>query len=440
MSELRDLSGKIVDLAKAKGADAAAASSYRSRQVEVEWRDGRIEKVTEATTRGASLDLYVDGRYSAVSTSDLRDDALVRFIADAIEMTRALEKDPFRSLPDPHLYEGRSTTDLMLRDPGHEKVTADVRRQEAQEIEAMARTVPGASAIVSVSSWVSDSLTSSARVTSNGFQGEMERGSFSKGLSVTCKDGDGRRPEDWVGVGARFRDDLPKNAGIASEASDRALRRLGAHKIGSSKLTLIVEPRAAGRLVRALVSPLSGYAIQQKQSFLDGKLGKRVASSHLTLVDDPLLPKGLGSRPYDGDGFASKRRPIVEAGVLRAFLVDDYYGKKMKVAPTTGGLSNAVFAPGKKGLEALADDAHEAIVVTSFLGGNTNSTTGDYSLGVSGYRVRAGKRAEPITEMNIAGNQRDLWTQLVAVGNDPYAYSSYQTPTLVFERVTFAGA
>jgi PmbA protein len=227
---------------------------------------------------------------------------------------------------------------------------------------------------------------------------------------------------------------------VAREARERALARLGSKKIESAKLAMIVEPRAAGRLVRALMQPLAGDALQQKQSFLDGQIGKRVASHLLTMVDEPLLPKGLGSRPYDGDGFASRRLPIIEAGVLRAFLVDDYYGRKLKMPPTTGDTSNLVFSSGDKGLDALATDAKEAIVVTSFLGGNSNSTTGDYSLGVSGYRVRKGKRAEPVIEMNVAGNQRELWQRLVALGNDPYPYSSMRTPTLVFDHVTFAGA
>src|SRR5205085_2340312 len=124
--------------------------------------------------------------------------------------------------------------------------------------------------------------------------------------------------------------------------------------------------------------------LQQKRSFLDGQLGKRIGSAKLTMVDDPLVPKGLGSRLYDGDGLAAKRISVIDAGVLRSFFVDDYYGRKLSVAPTTGGPSNLVFAPGSKGLDALAADAKEAIVVTGFLGGNSNGTTGDYSLGIRG--------------------------------------------------------
>jgi PmbA protein len=440
MKDLQELAGKLVDLARAKGADSARAGAHRMRDVGIDWRNGQVEKVTEATTRGVWLDLYVDGRYSSVQTSDLRDDALARFVADAVAMTRVLEKDPFRGLPDAKLYEGRTTADLLLRDPRYEGITAEQRRDEAKALEAAARAVDGANAFVSVTSSVSDRLIESARATSNGFQGAFGRTEFSKSVTVTCKEPSGRRPDDWSYASARLSGDLPASADVARDAAQRALARLGSKKIESAKLTMIVDPRAAWKLTSAMTSALRGSALQQKESFLEGQLGKRIASPKLTLIDDPLLPKGLDSFPYDGDGIAAKKRPIIEAGVLRAYYIDDYYARKLKVAPTTGDPSNLVFALGTKGLDALAADAKEAIVVTSFLGGNSNQTTGDYSFGVSGYRVRGGKRAEPVIEMNVAGNQRDLWQRLAALGNDPHPYSSVRAPTLVFEGVTFAGA
>ncbi|HEY2517074.1 MAG TPA: TldD/PmbA family protein [Polyangiaceae bacterium] len=440
MSDLLDLAGKVVEIARAKGADAARAGAHRTREVEVTWRDGKIENVSEATTRGVWVDLFVDGRFSEVSTSDLRTDALARFVADSVAMARALEKDPFRGLPDRKLYDGRSTADLQVRDPSHEEVTPEQRRLEAQSLEAAARAVEGGSAIVSVTSHVSDKLVESGRAASDGFQGACARTTFNKSVSIACKDADGRRPEDGSWGSARFRADLPSTAQVARDAVLRATGRLGAKKIETSKLTMIVEPRAARRLTTSLLGPMSGGALQQKQSYLDGQLGKRVGSTHFTLVDDPLLPKGLESFPYDSDGFAGKKRTMVEGGILRAYYIDDYYGRKLKTAPTTGEPTNLVFGLGTRGLEALQAEAKEAILVTSFLGGNSNGTTGDYSFGVAGYRIRGGKRAEPVTEMNVAGNQRELWMHLAAVGNDPYVYSGVRAPTLVFEGVTFAGA
>lgn len=440
MTKLLDVAKDAVALALKKGAEGAVARAYRSRDVDLTWRDGRVEKTSEATTRGVSMALYVDGRYSAVSTSDLRPEGLSSFLDDTIAMARSLAKDPHRSLPDPKLYAGRSTADLQLLDPRHEAVTPDVRRRLAKDLEDAARAVKGSEAIVSVTTSTSDAHSESARFSSNGFEGQMEQTSFWISADVSVKDPDGRKPEAWWSAGARAFGDLMSPAEVGRLAGERAIERIGSKKTESVVLPLVIENRAAGRLVSALVGALSGRALQQKQSFLEGKLGAEIASKLLSITDDPLLPKGFGSRYYDSEGIAAKRMTVVENGVLRAYYIDDYYGRKLKVAPTTGSSSNLVFALGKKDLSSILADVKEGVLVTGFLGGNSNATTGDYSLGIQGHRIRGGKRAEPVSETNIAGNQKELWKKLVAVGNDPWSHSSTRTPTLVFEGVQLAGA
>ncbi len=201
----------------------------------------------------------------------------------------------------------------------------------------------------------------------------------------------------------------------------------------------MLDNRAAGRLVGFLAGPLSAASLQQRRSFYEGKRGTQVGSALLTLADEPLLPRGLGSRLFDGEGIAARRLPIFEAGVLRNYYVDTYYGRKLKLDPTTGGRSNLAWGLGPKSKLELIADAKNGFYVTSFLGGNSNGTTGDFSLGVSGFRIRGGRIAEPVAEMNVAGNHLELWQRLVAVGNDPFPYSALRTPTLVFEGVQFAG-
>lgn len=422
-----------------KGAQEASARTYRVREVEVKWRDGKLEQIHEATTRGLGLTLYVDGRYSNVSTSDLRPEALDTFIGDSVVLTRALAKDPFRTLPDPKLYEGQAKADLLLEDPKYSTVTPEQRRAVVKEIEAAARSVKGAEAILSVTTNFSDTLSETWRVTSNGFSGARRDTSFFISAEASVKDPDGRKPEDYAYGGARFVAEVPKAAVVGREAAERALSRLGAKKGESAVMTMAVENRAAGRLPAYLLGPLSGGALQQKRSFLEGKLGQAIASPVLTLVDDPLVPKGFGSRLFDGEGIAAKRMPVIEAGVLKAYYVDTYYGKKLKMAPTTAGPSNIVWTLGDKDQAALLAAMKDGILVTGFLGGNSNGLTGDFSLGVQGFRVRGGKIAEPVGEMNISGNHLEFWKKLAAVGNDPYPYSSMKTPTLVFEGVQFAG-
>lgn len=437
--DVQQIARDAVAAARKGGAREAAATINRSRDVSVEWRDGKVERVTEATRRSLALQLFVDGRYSQVSSSDLRPEALATFIADSIVMTRVLTEDPFRTLPDPSLYQGRATTDLQLDDPAYAGVTPDQRRQAAREIEEAARAVKGAEAFLSVSTSFQDTRSESFRVASNGFEGSRVDTIYFCTAAVSIKDADGRRPEEFDYAGARFVGAVPKVAEIGRGAALRTLSRLGSKKAESATMTLVLDNRAAGNLIGALGQPLGGMALQQKRSFLEGKLGQAIGSPLLDVADDPLIPRAFGSRLWDGEGIAAKRMPVFEKGVLRNYYVDTYYGKKLKMAPTTGGRSNVVFTLGTKSQAGILKDVGEGILVTGFLGGNSNPTTGDYSYGIKGFRIRGGERAEPLSEMNIAGNLGELLKKLAAVGNDPWPYSSLRTPTLVFEGVQFAG-
>ncbi|HCW75626.1 MAG TPA: TldD/PmbA family protein, partial [Candidatus Marinimicrobia bacterium] len=176
------------------------------------------------------------------------------------------------------------------------------------------------------------------------------------------------------------------------------------------------------------------------QSFLEGKQGQRIGSENLTLIDDPTIIRGMGSRYYDGDGISAKKLVIVENGILKNYYVDVYYGRKLGMNPTTGGSSNITFKTGTRSGAEMEADLDRGILVTSFIGGNANSTTGDYSLGISGWLIENGKRVQPVNEMNISGNFIELFENLSETGNDPYTYSSLRAPTLLFDGISFAGA
>jgi PmbA protein len=435
----QDVARQAMKTALARGAREAAATISRTREVSVEWRDGRVERINEATRRSLGLQLYVDGRYSSVSSSDLRPEALDTFIADSIAMTRVLAEDPFRALPDPALYQGRASVDLELEDPAYATVTPERRRQAAKEMEDAARAVKGAAAILSVSTGFSDTRTESFRVASNGFEGARVDTVFFGSAQVSVKDADGRRPEEYDFAGARFVSEVPSTADIGRRAAERALSRLGAKKGESAAMTLVLDNRAAPRLIGALVQPLTGAALQQKRSFLEGKVGQPIGSPLFDVADDPLVPRAFGSRLWDGEGLAARRMPVFEKGVLRSYYLDTYYAKKLGLAPTTGGPSNASWTLGTRSQAEILRDVGEGLLVTGFIGGNSNGTTGDYSFGIQGFRIRGGQRAEPVSEMNIAGNLLDLMKKLTAVGNDPWPYSSMRTPTLVFEGIQVAG-
>lgn len=428
-----------ISMAKAAGAKEAAARAYRVRDVSLDWRDGRVEKISESTTRGVMLQLYADGRFSSVSTSDVRPEALKTFIADSIALTRALAPDPFRALPDPELYKGQSDVNLQLEDPKYAGLSPDDGRKVARLAEEAARGVKGNESLLSVTTSFSSNLVENWMVTSNGFSGSNRGTSFFVSAQVSAKDADGRRPEDFDYAGARFWNEMGDPAAIGASAAKRALNRLGAKKGESAAMMVAVDNRAAGRLVSMLTGPLSAGSLQQKRSFYEGKIGQQVTSDVITVFDDPLVPKAFGSRKFDMEGLAAVRRPIIENGVLKNYYVDTYYGRKLKLAPTSGSPSNLSWKLGGKSQKELLAELKDGLLITSFIGGNSNGGTGDFSLGLVGYRVRNGEIAEPVSEMNISGNHLEFWKKLVAVGNDPFAYSSLRTPTLVFENVSIAG-
>ncbi len=436
---LQDIAQATVEIARAKGANDAAGVVNRSRDVEVSWRDGKLEKISEASTQSLQVQLYVDGRYATASTSDLRPEAISRMIENSISIARALALDPARSLPHPSLYEGRESIDLELSDPSITALTSTERRGRAAALEAAVRSVKGANKFNSVSTSWSDTSSETVRVHSNGFAGQRQETFFAAYADASITDVDGRRPSGSFLSLVRFQGELPSIDEIGRMAAEKTLSRLGTQKGASASLPMIVENRVAGSLVRHLLAPLTAASLQQKRSLFEGKLGQPIGSKWLDFTDDPFVKRGLGSRHFDAEGITARRHVIFSQGQLQNFYIDNYYGKKLQEKPTTASPSNLSWKLGTKNLDALMAEIADGVLVTGFLGGNSNSTTGDFSLGIEGFRIRKGRPAEPVAEMNLSGNHLEFWKRLVKVGNDPYASSSLRTPTLVFDRAQFAG-
>ncbi len=437
LAELRERAAAALELARRAGADDAWASASRSRSVQVEVRDGAIEKLQESTSRSLSLRLYVSGRYGTFDTSDLRERELARFVREAVAMTHALEPDPFRVIPDPALFENRPTDDLELADASVRSIDPDTRIGWCMEMSERARRHDR---IVSATVGASDSSSLVASASTNGFSGSHERTSIARSGEVTLRDeGDARPAGSWF-VAARHLADLPDAASVGDGALREAARRLGATQGPTRRGTVVIDPRAAGRLIGLLLGPANARSFSQQRSFWRGRLGERVLSPRLRVTDDPLIPRGLGSRYYDGEGISARRMPIVQDGALQAIYVDTYYGRKIEAAPTTGGSSNLVIEPGARALDAIVADLSQGLLVTSWLGGNSDATTGDFSLGLRGHLIERGRIAAPVQEMNLTGNLLTLFAGLVEVGSDPWIYSSTRVPTLVFENAQLSGA
>lgn len=202
---------------------------------------------------------------------------------------------------------------------------------------------------------------------------------------------------------------------------------------------MLVDNLNTGRLLSPLIAAMYGSGLQQKNSFLLNKLHTRIASEKLSVTDEPHLPRAMGARWFDEEGIATAQRPVIEKGVLSAYFIDTWCAGKMNTAPTISGPSVLTFTPGDKNLEQLCALLNKGILVTGFNGGNSNSSTGDFSFGVEGFLIENGEMTIPVAEMNITGNLLDLWQQLVETGNDARLHSAWRTPSMLFGEVNFSG-
>lgn len=436
-AELQNRAAQAVEMAQKAGAKDAFVTASQTRDVEFEYRAGALEKVKDTTSRYLNVNVYADGRYSSHNTTDLNPERLESFVKEAVAITRALEPDVHRRVTSAELFANRPTVDLDLVD---EQVASITRDQRVAWCEQLDKVATAHERVVSATAGIYDGTVNSASASSNGFVGSHAETYCWYGTSITLKDEGDKRAEDGYYVGGQHVASLPTAAGVAQIGLDRALNRLGTEKGPTAKTSMVVDAQAAGSLLGRLLGPANARRVSQGQSFWAELIGTKAFSDKLTIVDDPLLPRGFGSRHYDGEGISSRKLPIVENGVVRNIYVDTYHGSKTEMAPTTGSASNRVIATGEHSLEGLLGEVGEGVYVTSWLGGNADQTTGDFSLGLRGHMIENGQIGRPVGEMNVTGNLKDLFGQLELLGNDVYPYSSTLTPSLVFGGVDFSGA
>ncbi len=430
----------VMKRARALGAEEAMVAVSRATEVSLTQRAGKLEQATRATSQGVSLSLLVDDRYSVHSTSDLRSDALDAFLRRAVAATRVLEPEPERRQAPAELC-GRGSTEAELdrNDPTWEDGSADARRKQAEFMETCVDALPTRGQIVSATIYVGDSAGETARVMSNGFEEVGHGTGFGHGVEMTLSEPGGRRPEGMAYFSATHQADLPSVEWVVSEAWRRSAERLDSGPAASGRYPMLLQNHAVGRILGALGGPLAGAELHQGRSFLAGKIGARIAAPGLSILDDPTLRRGLGSRPYDGDGLRSRPFPVLEDGVLRNYYINIYYGRKLGMDPTSGGRSNWVVPAGVRSVAEMTAGLGPCIVVTGFLGGNSNGLTGDFSFGVQGLLLENGEVVKHLSEMNVSGNLGELLLQFTEAANDTWTWSSVRTPSLLFEGVQFSG-
>jgi PmbA protein len=429
------LAEMIIGHALKGGAAEASVTISESRSTSIEIRDQKIDSLKESNRSNLSISLFVDKKFSSHSTNRLKEEDLKKFVDEAIIATRYLAEDEYRALPEPEMYYKGGAEALNTFDPQMDAI--DTKTKISLATDALNEAYGKDERIISVSSSYGDNISNMVMVKSNGFKAESSSTGVSVYVSVSVKSDSGR-PSDYWYENSMFFKGL-KSSDIGSKALERTIRKIGPRKIASGKYQVVVENRVAGNLGNPIFSALSGSSIYNRQSFLIDKIGKQIASPALTVIDDPLEPGGQGSRLFDEEGLAALKRPIIENGILRNYYIDTYYGRKLGMKPTSGSSSNVNVGTGTRGMDEFVKSMKKGVLITGFIGGNFNGSTGDFSYGIEGYLVEDGNIVHPVNEMNITGNMTTFWFNLVETGNDVLPNQSLRMPSLMFRDVELSG-
>ena len=452
LAELLELGDTILRQARERGgADMVAECVLRSgAELSAKVRKGEPELVEEAGTRSAGLRVIQGKRVASTSTSDLTERGIERFVADAIELVQLSQEDPFAGPADPKLLcDPAKQPDLDLYDPAGGSVDA------AQAI-AMAREGEAAAFAFDPRITNSEGATFGrnaggvAIVLSSGFRATYKGSYQSLYVVPVAADAGGKNRRGYHYSARRYLADLDPPAEVGREAARRTLRKLGARSVPTCEVPVVFDPDAARSILGMLAGCIMGSSIWRKSSYLVGREGTRVASDLVNVVDDPLMPRAPGSRPFDGEGLASRRNVVVEKGVLKTYLCDSYSARKLSrestasasrgggagVGPST---TNFILQPGTDSNEAIVKGTPRGLYVTEMMGFGFNAVTGDFSRGAAGFWIENGELAYPVSEVTISLNVDQLWQTLDAVGSDLDLRTSTASPTIRIARMTVAG-
>ena len=443
-----ELAAQLLELARRAGAEQADAVAVAATDSSTEVRLQQIEKISEASSRAVGLRVIAAGRQAVVSTSDVSDAALAETAQTALELARVSEPDPHAGLPDP-AAQARRPSELGLFDEQIPALDGAERARRALACEQAALDA-GPQIGNSGGAAFSTRVSSFALADTNGFSGQYRGASASLYVEVMAQEADGRlRNAGWYSA-ARQLHRLEDEQSVGREAAARALRQLGAAKGETREAPVVWEPRMAAGLAGIVAQAASGEALYRGSTFLAGREGEAVASPLLSISDDAALPGQLGSRPFDGEGVPTRRNPLLEAGIFRGFLFDSYNARRGGAATTgsavrdVGGLpsigsGNLCIAAGETPAEQIIADLEDGLYLTTLMGFGINLTTGDFSRGAAGIRIRNGELAEPVSEINVSGNLREMLRAIDAVGSDVQWFGATAAPTLRIERMTISG-
>ena len=437
--------------AVSSGASAARVSLNKTVTDSYTILNGELDKVSHSADRSIYIYLFVDGRYGTFSTNRLEQSELEEFVVKAIEMVRMLGEDNCRRLPDPDRTAKDAITgrELGLFDDRYYSLDSEERLASAMKLSKYASIREREQGFRLISEECEYSCTADDNYVadSNGFEGRHSETTFGTFSEMTIEDPEGNKFSGyWWQTCSRYDE---TDYEIGEKALQRAVSQIGPKKRRSGIYRMVVDSTVSSRLTSPLFTALNASSIQQKMSFLDDSVGKRIFPEGLTIMDLARTAGKAGSRLYDTEGVATTDSPIIENGVVKRYFVNTYMSNKMCIEPTIEDISRPCVMPyldgkaltlGEKGLslKAILQHCGNGILVTGFNGGNCNPATGDFSFGVEGFAFSKGKVTHPVREMLITGNLTELWNSLIAAGTDARSCARWQIPSLAFENVSFS--
>ncbi len=446
MTDLAGLTEALIAAARRAGAPEADAIAVGGTSVSIDIRAGRLETAERAEGTEIGLRVLIGGRQACVSASDTSSSTIQRLAERAVAMAREAPIDPHVGLADAgQIARDWNLAALELEDPADEPGAAALEAA-ARVVEAAALENPDIRQVEASASYSRRAMHLAA---SNGFAGGYGRTSHS--LSAVAFTGEGTAMErDWAAEGRIFAADMPDAAAIGRLAGERAVQRAGATKPKTGVFPVLFDERVASSLIGHLLSAANGAAVARGATWLRDALGKQVLPAALSVVEDPHRPRISGSRPFDGEGLPTRRRVIVENGMLTGWTLDLATGRKLGMpstanasrgvsSPPSPATSNIDLTPGALTRDDLIAQMGTGLLVTSMIGSTISATTGDYSRGAAGFWVENGQISHPVNECTIAGNLRDMLMRIIPA-NDARAHLSTRVPSLLIDGMTLAGA
>ncbi len=436
-ARLADLAAEVLDRCRAGGATEAEVGLSIDQGLEVNVRMGEVETISHTRDRGLSVTVYVGRRKGSASTADLAPASIAATVGHALAIARHTGEDPAAGLADP----GRFPTEFPDLDLDHPwSVTAEAAIDLALAAEDAGRAVDRRIAN-SDGAGVSTGRSVSVLANSAGFLG-VERGTRH---SISCSliaAGDAGMQRDYWYSAARAATDLEDPEAIGRRAAERALARLGARKLGTRECPVLYVPEVARSLIGHLVGAVSGGALYRKASFLLDHAGRTIFPTWFSIREEPHLRRGQGSSVFDADGVATVASDLVRDGVLVRYVLGTYSARRLGLASTgnAGGIHNLVVEPGNRDFAGLLAEMGTGLVVTELMGQGVNPVTGDYSRGAAGFWVERGEIVHPVEEVTIAGNLREMFAGIAAVGSDVDRRGSILTGSILVGRMTVAGS